>query len=246
MRRHTSTLLRIFTLLTFCAAILLTPQIAHTQSPNSFTMAEEQDIGTTGFMKSAPVASEYVYCSIVLGGGGESETYGTYLAKKKGEVSLTIPYVRAREFIRSTSGPCYFVLWNHSDEKGRHVVLGTDLSRKIRAGEDGVENRTHGGGETWRVRSLSIVMNLSWPGKPDCTLRIGGNGVRMTYFSSHQSVPAMNRISRFSGEGCKASLHSSPLQSYNRGKRKTIDTFPDDGTAYDPGFRVRSFSFYDD
>ncbi|MCB9148111.1 MAG: hypothetical protein H6641_05070 [Caldilineaceae bacterium] len=143
--------------------------------------------------------------------------------------------VPASDFIRSTRGPCTFDIFNKTNYGGRHVTLGTDLSKKIRAGTGGVD----GSGDTWRIRSIIITKVTD----KQCKIRIGGNGVRMTYYSSRANAavlsetPAMNRISYIKGSGCKAILYNS---SFSSGRIKEKRAF--NGPNYDPGFRVRSFS----
>ncbi|MEZ4861164.1 MAG: hypothetical protein R3C14_07655 [Caldilineaceae bacterium] len=173
------------------------------------------------------------YCEIRFGGGGKTWSRGGYV--NDGQPRLLFSNVPASDFIRSTSGPCIFHIYNSTGYNGRQVSLGTDLAKRIRAGVCGVD----GTGDTWRIRSI-VIDRVSGE---DCKIRIGGNGVRMTYSSAaHVSVPinqtpAMNRISYISGTGCKATLYNKPFQ---RGKNKDIGPFS--GSTYDPGYRVRSLS----
>ncbi|MEZ4680683.1 MAG: hypothetical protein R2932_41360 [Caldilineaceae bacterium] len=192
--------------------------------------------------------SRDVECTIVIGGNGNSETYTKAVSRNK-PVNRELVAVTPSEFIRSTSGPCIFAVYSEENFTGRSVTLGTDLSTTIRAGVDGIENRERGGGETWPIRSIRFILPLN-----RCELRIGGNGVRMTYYPGvYESVPAMNRISWFHGDtaqddgfGCTLSLYDRPDFSHNtprthRGAQPY--TYPFDvagGSAYDPGFRSRS------
>ena len=92
-------------------------------------------------------------------------------------------------------GPCVFIVYNSAGFAGRSVRLGTGLDDRIRAGLDGVERRDKGGGETWRIRSVRMErMDTA------CRLRLGGGGVRMTYFAGlYPEVPAMDRIGELVG-----------------------------------------------
>ncbi len=186
-------------------------------------------------MNSRDIQAQGAPCAITLGGGGNSETYSVDLSFNNPTAYLHS--VKPREFIRSTSGPCVFVIYNGENFHGKSVILGTDLSDRIRSGLDGIENRNSGGGDTWRVRSIFIGLVPDYT----CALRIGGNGVRMTYFSTdfdYPEVPAMNRVSLFEGpENCRVMLFNS---TDFQGNSRTISPFPDNGNAYDPGFRVRS------
>lgn len=207
----------------------------------SFTLLRRMFLAAMMLLTSVVVANGEVAhaqgtpCTITLGGGGNSETYSRSLSPS--ELTASFPAVKPREFIRSTSGPCLFVIYNRENFQGRFVILGTDLSDRIRAGVDGIENRNSGGGDTWRVRSIFIGLATD----SICALRIGGNGVRMTYFTienNYEAVPAMNRVSWFVGsEQCRVTLHNSTNYA---GKSRTLSPFPDDGEAYDPGFRARS------
>lgn len=196
-------------------------------------------------------------CSITIGRDGKSETY--WLNVNSNSISpnmLSVSNVKlTSDFIRKTTGPCVFTVYNSANFQGRFVTLGTDLSKTIRAGIDGVENRSSGGGDTWAIRSLKIEAVA----QPICALRIGGNGVRMTYYGGVSfnnqgklvtamklnKVPAMNRISSLedlrnsNNVVCKAEIWNS--MDYG-GRVKTVNEFS--GHTYDPGFRARSLELY--
>ncbi len=185
-------------------------------------------------------AQDKMECVIVIGGEGESHRYGDHL--NLGE-SLRFDNVPISDFIRSTSGPCTFTVYNSAGFGGRWVTLGSDLTERIRAGLDGVSRRKGGGGDTWRIRSLMIQrVNTT------CRLRIGGGGVRMTYFpGNYPQVPAMDRIGEFLGGDCTADIWSDvnfgDSDTYNR--FKSLNTSGPRQQAYDPGYRVRSMKIMD-
>jgi hypothetical protein len=181
-------------------------------------------------------------CTIQIGGGGATYTYSASL--DEGE-SMSWSSVTTSQFIRTTSGPCHFRVYNGTNFSGSSVVLGTDLTERIRAGIDGITLKDDGGGDTWNIRSLIIGR------KPDeCRLNIGGNGVRMGYFANANPVPAMDRISEFLGSGggdCGANIWNDvdygADDHYNRNK----SLHPSDiNVQYDPGFKVRSLKIWDD
>lgn len=195
--------------------------------------------GILAFATPSSVHAQGILCTITVGGGGDSETYRAYV--NEGTPVWEFPSIQAREFIRSTTGPCAFTVYNHENFGGPYVTLGTELDDRIRAGIDGVENRDGGGGDTWKVRSIRVELVSD----QSCALEIGGNGVRMWYFNGrHEAVPAMNRIGHFAGVGghtiCEAVLYNStdftnrsfPINSYVVGNNKALD----------PGFRTRSLT----
>ena len=75
-------------------------------------------------------------CTIVLGGGGKSQTISPSFDSSSG--SYTVNTSKAWDFVRSTSGDCTFTIYNDANQGGRYVTLGTDLDMRIRAGEDGI------------------------------------------------------------------------------------------------------------
>ena len=110
-----------------------------------------------GFRESKQALS--VVCSISLGGGGETEVINLY----EGQPSVLQVNTSANwDFIRQTTGPCHFVVYNGTDGTGSYVNLGSDLNDKIRAGEDGVRYKDEGGGNTWKIRSVKIVKFFNW------------------------------------------------------------------------------------
>lgn len=187
---------------------------------------------TTGFV-AAPQAAQAAGCSITVGAGGGSTTY-----------TASVASVPAVDFIRQTSGNCRFTVFNrvNFDTAGRFVTLGKDLSGRIRAGIDGIENKDSGGGDTWRIRSIRVTAAPT-----DCSLRIGGNGIRMTYLganlSTYNVVPAMNRATSLTSAPavtCHVDVfnHTS-LQTPFRGFNE-FSAEP----AIDIGFRARSMRFF--
>ncbi len=86
------------------------------------------------------------FCQIVVGGGGKSEYIDVYLNPNGQYIKNT---KKAWDFIRKTTGPCKFTIYNGKNLGGKHVTLGTDLHKRIRAGLDGVRYKDSGGGDTW-------------------------------------------------------------------------------------------------
>ena len=187
-------------------------------------------------------------CTIVLGGGGKSQTISPSFSGTSG--NYTVNTSKAWDFVRSTSGDCTFTIYNDANQRGRYVTLGTNLDKRIRAGEDGIRYKDDGGGATWRVRSVKIepVANKN------CFVSIGGGGVRMHYYpGSYAQVPAMDRISYFWGGNCDAKAWNGfsygANDSHNRyvGIRTNALTVADakSRAVFDPGFRVRSLTVRD-
>lgn len=183
-------------------------------------------------------------CTIVLGGGGKSQTIQHSFTDNSNS-AYVINTSSAWDFIRSTSGACKFTIYNEKNQGGRYVALGTDLDQRIRAGEDGVRYKDDGGGETWRVRSVKIEpVEFT-----NCFISIGGGGVRMHYYpGNYEKTPAMDRLSYFMGGNCDAIGWNASLYSqddyYNRfiGLHTNARTYAQaqSRTSYDPGFRIRS------
>lgn len=106
-------------------------------------------------------------CSITLGGDGRSRTETTESTEK-------FYHIGGRwEFIRSTSGPCTFQVYNKDQLQGRSNVYGSNIEGRIRIGANGAQNK---GG--WKARSLSIVKVKN----KSCSITLGDNGVRQTFF----------------------------------------------------------------
>lgn len=183
-------------------------------------------------------------CTITIGDDGKSETYTVHFNQRgsnqgKYEVYTTgskysFPSVMASSFIRKTTGKCKFTVYNSRNYAGRNVILGTGLTKRIRAGIGGVD----GTGDTWRVRSIEVEFLPTL----NCSIRIGGNGVRMIYYlpEFYYPVPAMNRVSWLRGDCPSIILQSnSSLYDYS-GKKKYLQPHEWGNNAYDPGFRARS------
>jgi hypothetical protein len=182
-----------------------------------------------------PAPAETAACAIVVGGGGKSHRYDARLAPGQ---SARFDGVPASDFVRSTSGPCVFVVYNDAGFAGRSVRLGSELDDRIRAGLDGIVRRDKGGGETWRVRSVRMERV-----ETACRLRLGGGGVRMTYFAGvHPEVPAMDRVGELVGEGCTADIwNGTDFGAHDPDNRfKSLHASGPRSEAYDPGFGVRS------
>lgn len=182
-------------------------------------------------------------CTIVLGGGGKSQTITKSFTSQSD--SYYVNTSSAWDFIRSTSGACTFTIYNDTIRSDRYVILGTDLSVRIRAGEDGIRYKDDGGGETWRVRAVKIDPVQS----TDCFLNIGGGGVRMNYYpGNYAQTPAMDRISYFLGGNCDAKAWNDTLygatDTLNRyvglHTNATTATQANSRKVFDPGFRIRS------
>ena len=107
-------------------------------------------------------ALEPFLCSITVGEGSQSEVLSHTFENTSGSVTLNTE--DAYSFIRATSGPCKFTVYNESNGGGRYVIIGTDLDGRIRAGLDGVrckdgDESTYcmsSDSEMWRVRSVKI------------------------------------------------------------------------------------------
>jgi len=182
-------------------------------------------------------------CRIEVGGGGNTEIIELF----PNQPSVLVVNTSANwDFIRKTSGPCHFTVYNEVDMGGRYVTLGSDLEVKIRAGEDGVRYKDSGGGDTWKIRSVRVVRFFN---NLDCHVSIGGGGVRMTYYpGSYARIPAVDRMNYFVGGNCTARLWNEraygALDSDNR--FAAIQTNTTDVAigktrpVFDPGFRIRS------
>ncbi|MCL2326146.1 MAG: hypothetical protein FWC40_06605 [Proteobacteria bacterium] len=185
-------------------------------------------------------------CSITMSSASGNHSEDIHLYPNQPSVLLANTLANW-DYIDSTSGPCHFTVYNNTDGAGtRYVNLGTDLSTWIRAGEDGVRFRQNGGGETWKIRSVRIVRFFN---NLDCYLRIGGNGVRMTYYpGSYAKTPAMDRMNYFLGGNCDARLWNDiaygVLDELNRfvaiQPNATTDAEGNTRPTFDPYFRVRS------
>lgn len=192
----------------------------------------------------APPASAQgllTYCSITIGAGGKTWTYDAYLAPYSPNERVAVAdflSVEKSDFIRETHGPCSFTVFNRKnvDDHGDYVTVGSELKERIRAGLDGIENKDIGGGKTWAIRSIKITA-----ANPACGVRIGGNGVRMTYSTgAYDYVPAMNRLDYIVASStnpyCRVELHNSPG---HKGPRRVYGA-PFNAPRTDPGFRARS------
>lgn len=189
----------------------------------------------------------YATCTIVVGGGGNSQTI-THTFTSSGSYSVNTS--SAWDFIRSTSGNCKFTVYNDTNLSGRYVTLGTGLSTRIRAGENGIRYKDDGGDGTWKIRSIKIEPYTS----TSCYLNIGGNGVRMNYYpGEYNQVPAMDRMTYFLGGNCDGKIWNEfsfgQNDYYNRFKSiHTNTTSASTGSnlpVYDPGYRVRSMKIND-
>ena len=160
---------------------------------------EEQNIADTNDLAVTKNAL-YATCTIVVGGGGNSQTI-THTFTASGSYSINTS--SAWDFIRSTSGNCKFTVYNDTNLSGRYVTLGTGLSTRIRAGENGIRYKDDGGDGTWKIRSVKIEPYTS----TSCYLNIGGNGVRMNYYpGEYAQVPAMDRMTYFLGGNCDGKI----------------------------------------
>ena len=180
-------------------------------------------------------------CTIRLGEGGNTHTFSITLNDNEAWGWTSVP---ASDFIRSTSGPCHFRIYNSTNYTGSSVVLGTNLVDRIRAGIDGITNKDSGGGDTWRIRSLIVYRRPT-----TCRLNIGGSGVRMDYYAdSPDFVPAMDRISYFVGGDCGANVWNKSQFAANDydNRFKALHPSGTDRPVYDPGFGIRSMSIWND
>jgi hypothetical protein len=194
-------------------------------------------IAFLAYLSPTVVAQE---CVIELGGGGRTHAYRADLLPGRARSWESVP---ESDFIRRTSGPCTFTVYNGNNFGGRFVTLGSNLGERIRAGIDGVRYKDEGGGATWRIRSLKILRQTN----TDCRLSIGGGGVRMDYYASADVIPAMDRVGGFFGGNCAAEIwngeHSGRDDPYKR--FKSLHPSGPREPAYDPGFRVRSIVLRD-
>ncbi|MCB0125042.1 MAG: matrixin family metalloprotease [Caldilineaceae bacterium] len=186
-------------------------------------------------------------CTIRIGDDGNTWTIEATLSERNRPAEY--PDVPASSFIRSTSGPCYFEVYNSTEFGGRMVTLGTDLTERIRAGLGGLDDS----GETWRVRSVKIYLAEleSNTGRALCELRLGGGGARMTYLAGAGGlqlghVPGMNRTSYLAGvdpaqngnTGCFAYFNTQT--SFCDTRQSHMDIYTPGNLAHDPGYRTRS------
>ncbi len=189
-----------------------------------------------------PLKSKAEFCQIVVGGGGQSEYISVYLDANGQHVQNT---TKAWDFIRKTSGPCKFTIYSSQNLNGKHVTLGTGLTKRIRAGLDGIKYKIIGAGDTWPLQSVKIerVKNTS------CHLYMGGRGVRMKYYVGwFDKVPAMNRINYMWGGNCDAKIWNKTdwgaNDYYNRFKVIHPNASDDNPVSnvpiYNPGYDVRS------
>lgn len=196
-----------------------------------------------GIALALPGAVKAVPCTIQIGGDGETDTLTYDLTNYSTGTYVTWTNLTARSFIRNTSGPCHFYIYNGSNLDGSLTVIGTDLTERIRAGSDGIENKDNGGGDTWKVRSVKIVkVNTG------CALNIGGNGIRMNYHISSdlRYIPKSNRFSTMGsapGYGCQATLYNATelgVNDYYNRMKIIKNTNGVVHSEYDIGFFVRS------
>ena len=179
-------------------------------------------------------------CTIRVGSGGTTREYTAELGEGEMRVFGAVP---ASEFIRATSGPCHFRVYNGQAMTGESVVLGTNLNTRIRAGVDGLTRKDKGGGQTWSVRSILMVLRPS-----TCRVRLGANGVRMDYFADYVTpLPASDRVDAFVGGDCAAELHAGldfgASDASNR--KKLLHPSAASASTYDPGFVARSLAIWD-
>lgn len=174
------------------------------------------------------------YCRIEVEENGRTMTYGEINAE-------VIPAVG---FIQKTRGACHYTVFDRGNYSGKHVVLGGNLNKKIRAGIDGIKNKDDGGGDIWKIRSIKIKkINTA------CRLSIGGDGVRMHYFSDDLDiVPAMNQVSWFTGKGCHAKVWKGADYGKNNSDNQFVKLRQTKRTrsVFDPGYRIRSIKIWND
>lgn len=163
-------------------------------------------------------------CSITLGGDGRSRTETT-------ESSKDFHHIGGRwEFIRSTSGPCIFKVYNKDQlQQGRSNVYGSNITGRIRIGAKGAQNK---GG--WKARSLSIVKIKN----PSCSITLGDNGVRQTFYgpSKTDNLTGWSFVTRTIGN-CSFSTYNQTKLSGN------VKNFRGGLTERNRvGYRIRSVS----
>lgn len=189
-----------------------------------------------------PLYAYAAECVIKIGDAGKTYTYTKRL--EPGQSAEWAAVSQASSFIRSTSGPCRFEVFNNTNFRGHSVILGSNLSSRIRAGLDGIVRKDSGGGDTWRIRSIKMTRVVT-----DCTLSLGGDGVRMDYYGgNYETLPAMDRIGSFSGGDCQARIWNGVSYGVNdpHNRFKALHPVPHRPNAYDPGFRVRSMKIWDE
>lgn len=120
-------------------------------------------------------------CGIMLGGGGKNSQWLTLNNNKKTYLSnIGGPW----DFIRKTYGPCTFNVYN-SQFKGRNFQYGSDISKRLRVGAKGGEDK---GG--WRARSVIITPRSN----RQCSIVLSDGGVSQTFYG----IGKINRISGWS------------------------------------------------
>lgn len=191
-------------------------------------------------MTPGDVSADPAECVIKLGHDGKTYTYSKSLTS----VGSTAEWAKVSKaaFVRSTSGPCTFTIYNKSNFLGPSVTLGTNLSGRIRAGLDGITKKDSGGGDTWGVRSIKMTRVAT-----DCVLNMGGGGVRMDYYAGrYLTIPECGAVSSFLGGDCQA--YAWNAVSFGAGDEdnrfKAFHPSPYRSNAYDPGFRLRSLKIW--
>lgn len=218
----------------FLAALLMLSACLGTEEDLDLTVVEKNSAALEAFSNEAAQT-----CTIRLGSGGQTYEYTARLSANESQVFAS---VAASEFVRSTSGPCHFRIYNGANLAGSHVVLGTNLTGRIRAGLDAITRKDTGGGRTWKVRSIELVR------RPEvCRLRAGGNGVRMEYFEDYVTpTPAMDRIDYLAGGECAAQVYATADfgadDAHNRFKR--LQPTSTSRSPYDPGFATGSLAIW--
>jgi hypothetical protein len=225
---------------------------AHCWLKQSIPPAKKNTWCISGVRQGLPSAStsneffsEKCECTIRLGEAGQTFTYGRSLKERE---SFYLEAVHESSFIRSTTGPCLFTVYNGRNFSGRYVTIGTNLSERgkvtmdgisrdarIRAGMDGVKNKDKGGGETWRVRSVHIERVPTI-----CKITLGGNNVSLDYYGMKgdkiRIIPMMTFIRETKGDCIYTVYNSQGLR--NRPKQYQFVT-----KRTRVGYGVRSLEF---
>jgi hypothetical protein len=96
----------------------------------------------------------------------------------------------AWDFIRRTSGPCAFEVFNDPNWSGRSVTYGTNIDRRIRVGATGAQDS---GG--WRARSV----NFRRSDRTECSIILGDSGVRQTFYEHTANISGWSFIQETNG-----------------------------------------------
>ncbi|BAY83930.1 hypothetical protein NIES267_34240 [Calothrix parasitica NIES-267] len=146
------------------------------------TIAISGFIALTSTAFSQPVQAQIAErCTIIFGRGGASLPISN--DRENNFRTIDGPW----DFIRETSGNCHFEVFNENSFSGRRVLYGTDVSKRIRIGAKGAQNKNG-----CRSRSLRIIPRP----RRRCSITLGDNRVSQTFLG--QPTNLVNNISGWS------------------------------------------------